>query len=269
MAYTEFETEFLVGCYSISEEMGEDVIPVSKVFEEFYIQLNERWIDRALESFVQRGLCTDMRTIGGGLRDDVWLNSRGYQEAERLIRAGVKIRRKPKKEEHPARESLPPGVKEVSGGKTYVVEGRVPDGFGQEGDMFFELEPKLPELSPDPEIAELEAKLVPAANRDVTIYHNQADASDAINQLESSVEVISQPNDPESLQLAMNAKTGVQYLKNCQEKDVPIRVGIFRYLVLDPFKKALESSIEDGWKLIIKGALLVLLAIILTGLGIL
>ena len=268
MAYTEFESKFLVGCYHVSEELGEDMIPVAKVFDEFNLELNTRWIDRALESFVRRGLCTDTRTIGGGINDDVWLNSTGYQEAERLIRAGLKLRKKPKTPEPATEPDLPPNVRKLPSGSTYVVEGEVPEGFGQDGDVFLELALKENELSSDPEIAELEAKLIPASNREVTIYHNQSDAGAALADLERSIPALSKPNDPDSLQMAMNAKSGVQYVQNCKEKDVPVKIGIFRFLVVEPFKRALDSSLDDAWKVIIKGALLVLLGLILVGLGI-
>lgn len=117
------------------------------------------------------------------------------------------------------------------------------------------------------ELEELEARLAPASDRKVAFHHNLPDLEDALAKLASAIPVIERLNEPAMVEAAVHFRKGMELIAVCRERRVPTSVRIVQYLIIDPLKKALESSLEDAWKVVIQGALLTLLAAILQYLG--
>lgn len=121
--------------------------------------------------------------------------------------------------------------------------------------------------SNDARIAALEQRLVPAADRRVTFDHNSAGLTTALERLDSARSVVEVLNEPEMIDNAVHIKTGIDHIRRCLERGATTSVQVIRYLIIDPFKRALESGLDDAWKLVIQVGLLALLSALLNLVG--
>ena len=112
-------------------------------------------------------------------------------------------------------------------------------------------------------IQALEQRLAPAADRRVTFSHNSAELTVALERLDSARSVIKVLNEPDMVDNAVHIKTGIEHIRRCLERGATTSVQVIRYLLIDPFKRALESGLDDAWKLVIQTGLLALLAALL------
>lgn len=90
--YTEFEEEFLVAAYLITEASGEPIIEVADILERYRIDSKPQWIMRALSGFKESGFTQGNLTMGPPETQLVYLNAYGVKEAERLMeQVGVRV----------------------------------------------------------------------------------------------------------------------------------------------------------------------------------
>ena len=119
------------------------------------------------------------------------------------------------------------------------------------------------------EIAALEEKLIPASDRHVSLTHNAPELDRALDKLEEQLPHLGRLNDPEMVEAAVHVETGLELLRRCRERAVQTTVRVIRHLIIEPLKRALQSTLDDAWKLAIQGALTALLLFIGNQLGVL
>lgn len=83
--YTEFEQKLLVGAYQYAELTSKMESTVGQIVEYYALTYNPNWLDTALDSFRSWGYNRDEGTLGGALKQTVWLSAAGMKEAERLL----------------------------------------------------------------------------------------------------------------------------------------------------------------------------------------
>ena len=166
MSYSDFEHKLLVGAYYLTEQTGEDMVRAGDVLTAYNLYWRKGWINKAVAGFVHAGLSGDARTLSDEADQVIWLTAADYRRAEELLHY-VSLNSpesdRPKIEQQDG--MLPAGVTVLPSGKTYLVEGDLPENFGSPGDMFLGVEPSAQ---------------IPASDRLVTIDHNSPDVSRAI-----------------------------------------------------------------------------------------
>ena len=148
VSYSKFEELLLIGAYIISERSGDDVVSVKKILQTYKIDGNSHWLDRATAGLVSSGYLNDMRTLGAGVEQDLWLSAAGARRAESLMKfqgeppIGRSNLLDPIEPSPPPieRHGLPAGVSEASG-RIFVTEGDAPVDFGGPGDLFVTMAP--------------------------------------------------------------------------------------------------------------------------------
>jgi hypothetical protein len=116
-------------------------------------------------------------------------------------------------------------------------------------------------IEPASDIDRVLAKIVPAADRIVTLGHNQVKLSDAIAAISNAEDAITSSNtltvDEKSDNL-LQISLGKQLLA----KGKSVAIGAVRYLILDRLKNAFESLIEDAFKTVLVIAFLAVAALL-------
>ena len=114
-------------------------------------------------------------------------------------------------------------------------------------------------------VGELMKQIIPAADRVVTVQHNQPDFVSAIEGIEEARNLISQSNSLEEAEKAdtlISLDAGLLVLKNAAR----FAVGAMKYLVLDRLKAAFEGAIEDSFKLALTTAFTLLATFLIASL---
>lgn len=234
MRFSEFADELLVALYHESELTPNKTFASAEILDRYPLRWREGWVHQLVADFGTRGLIHGRGSIGDERSQPLRLTANGLRAAERLIDQGVAIFRL--EEPEPAK------------------------GVGYDD--------ASPPSGPSPtEIEALDAKLAPAADRNVAFDHNSPNLNEAIEKLEESLPTIEGSNEPELVEIAVHARTGVDLLKRCRDRAVSTSVRLIRLLVVDPFKRALESTLDDGWKLVIQTGLVLLMSLLLGLLG--
>jgi len=235
MRFSEFADEMLVALYRESELTPNTTFSSAHMLDHYPLRWREGWVYQLVDEFGSRGLIYGKGTIGDERSQPLRLTARGLREAERLMDEGVGIFR--------------------------LEEAEPAKGVGYDD--------AVARASEEPtEMESLEAQLAPASDRDVQFDHNSRNLNESIEKLEESLPAIEGSNEPEMVEIAVHARTGVEFLKRCRDRTVAASVRLIRYLVINPFKRALESSLDDGWKLVIQTGLVLLLSALLGLLGI-
>jgi hypothetical protein len=89
MNYTEFEAQFLVAAYLLTESTAKETVRVYEVVEKFDLNPRPNWVRRALTSFAESGLTRGRMHFGEDGSQYVHLTAEGVREAERLQTSGV------------------------------------------------------------------------------------------------------------------------------------------------------------------------------------
>ena len=255
MNYQYFADALLAASY-MEMNKGRQGLSAGELLDLYELDGRAGWIEAALDEFAARGWVEHDPTLGDERQLTILLRGRGFRAAEQIIESGIKPREK---------QTVPPGITEISRGRTYIVEGDVPSDFGGPGDVFFEVAPRATVQSD--EIAALESKLAPASDRKVNFDLNTPQLVEALEKLDQAMPAIEASNDPAMVEVAVHARTGLEFLKRCRDRAVSTSLGVIRILVIDPFKKALESTLEDGWKAVIQAGLLLLLGVLISVMG--
>ena len=112
------------------------------------------------------------------------------------------------------------------------------------------------------------AKLAAVGDQKVRLDDRNAHLSLAVQQLERALDVIDHSNDPDLIEVAVHLRTGIDLINRCRVRNLSTSVSIIRYLVIDPSKRAMNSSLDDAWKLVIQGGVLALMQVMLNYLGV-
>jgi hypothetical protein len=148
--FTDFSKRFLVALYKEASVSG-DVFESGQILSKYDLHFNEGWVDRVLEDWRNREFIQGPATVGGELVQPLYMTGRGFEQAERLLQSGVKVT-----------ERLP-DIREISLGRAFMSENAPPEDFGQEGDVFLQVD------GPD---VEAHQSLAPAADRVVRFDDN-------------------------------------------------------------------------------------------------
>ncbi|WP_440977984.1 hypothetical protein ACQHGV_09350 [Sphingomonas pseudosanguinis] len=84
-SYTTFEEQFLVAAYYTSNILDRDEVSFREVCQQFAIEPNRRWLDRALSHFVAMSWIDGPLLLGGADEQPISLTASGLREAEKLI----------------------------------------------------------------------------------------------------------------------------------------------------------------------------------------
>lgn len=137
--YSEFEDQFLVACYEKTNST-EGKISTGDVLDDFPLDYRRGWILKALEEFNARNFVNYSSNTGSELQQRVIITAAGLKEAEKLIDEGVNFSESTDNEAAPvsSENEMPDGLLEA--GRTFISSGDVPQDFGKDGDVLFEVQ---------------------------------------------------------------------------------------------------------------------------------
>jgi hypothetical protein len=217
VTYSNFVSRMLLALYQETASGEQPLIAYADLMSKYGFVANEAWLIRLSEDWEQDGLA---KVVRGGPADDwqVEITGRGMREIERIHGGDVATREILKPVEiAESDEHFPPGVTEVTGGRTFLT----PD----------------PDWKPsDPQPGDMvlsygEEPLLPASDRLVPLDHNSAPYLQVRDGLAELHEEIRSANDldcaPEERERVLKSLDAAQRLWDAaQLKVIQIKVGI-------------------------------------------